>query len=111
MLKVAAAAMRDAGFGLRENRPDMGAVIGIDFDFEAANFHLRWQLPNVIDQWAEKLGWNPQQSEKHKWLESLQGRLQPAAYRKPHLRRFRRHCRQPDRPGISLWQPEFRGVL
>ena len=77
MLKVAAAAMRDAGYGLREKRPDMGAVIGIDFDFEAANFHLRWQLADVIDRWADKLGWNPPQNEKHKWLGSLQDACNP----------------------------------
>ena len=77
MLKIAAAAMRDAGFALREERPDMGAIIGIDFDFEAANFHLRWHLFNVIDRWTEKLGWNPQNSEKHTWLESLQDACNP----------------------------------
>ena len=77
MLNVAAAAMRDAGVALREERPDMGAVIGIDFDFEAANFHLRWQLSNVIDRWAEKLGWNPKNSEKHTWLQSLQDGCSP----------------------------------
>jgi PfaB family protein len=77
MLNVAAAAMRDAGLALREERPGMGAVIGIDFDFEAANFHLRWHLSNVIDRWAQKLGWNPQNSEKHTWLESLQDGCNP----------------------------------
>ena len=77
MLKVAAAAMKDAGFSLREERPGMGAVIGIDFDFEAANFHLRWHLFNVIDQWTEKLGWNPQNNEKHTWLKSLQDACNP----------------------------------
>ncbi len=77
MLKVAAAAMRDAGLALREKRPDMGALIGIDFDFEAANFHLRWQLTDVIDRWVEKLGWNPQNIEKRTWLESLQDACNP----------------------------------
>ena len=72
MLKVAAAAMKDAGFALREERTDMGAIIGIDSDFEAANFHLRWQLSNLIDRWAQKLQWNPQNDEKHTWLRSLQ---------------------------------------
>ncbi len=77
MLKVAAAAMRDAGLALRENRPDMGAVIGIDFDFEAANFYLRWQLADMVDRWAEKLGWNPKNNEKHTWLGSLQDACSP----------------------------------
>ena len=77
MLKVAAAAMKDAGVSLREKRPDMGAVIGIDFDIEAANFHLRWHLSNVIDRWTEKFGWNPQDNENHTWLESLQDACNP----------------------------------
>ncbi len=77
MLKVAAAAMKDAGFAFREERPDMGALIGIDFDFEAANFHLRWHLANLIDRWAVKLGWDPQKSEKQTWLESLQQACNP----------------------------------
>lgn len=42
MLDLAAAALRDAGLPAREARPRAGAVIGIAFDYEAANFHLRW---------------------------------------------------------------------
>jgi acyl transferase domain-containing protein/3-hydroxymyristoyl/3-hydroxydecanoyl-(acyl carrier protein) dehydratase len=44
MLNVAADALLDAGLDLRQERPRAGAVIGIDFDFEATNFHLRWLL-------------------------------------------------------------------
>ncbi|MGD8703710.1 MAG: beta-ketoacyl synthase N-terminal-like domain-containing protein, partial [Desulfosarcina sp.] len=43
-LKVGAGAMHDAGLPLRETRPRMGVVVGIGFDFEATNYHLRWQL-------------------------------------------------------------------
>ncbi len=46
MLKVAAAAMQDAQLGLRQERLRMGTLIGIDFDFEATNFHLRWIAAN-----------------------------------------------------------------
>ncbi|MGD9323657.1 MAG: beta-ketoacyl synthase N-terminal-like domain-containing protein [Desulfobacterales bacterium] len=77
MLKVAAAAMKDAGFALREERLDMGAVIGIDSDFEAANFHLRWQLFNVIDGWAQNCQSTPQEEEKYTWLRSLQDTCNP----------------------------------
>ena len=42
MLKVAAMAMSDAGLTPNRTLPRMGTVIGIDFDFEATNFHLRW---------------------------------------------------------------------
>ncbi|MFH1983076.1 MAG: beta-ketoacyl synthase N-terminal-like domain-containing protein [Pseudomonadota bacterium] len=42
MLAVAADAITDAGLPLRAERPRMGGVIGIDFDMEATDFHLRW---------------------------------------------------------------------
>jgi PfaB family protein len=42
MLKVAADALTDAGLPLREDRPAMGVVIGMGFDMEATNYHLRW---------------------------------------------------------------------
>ncbi len=42
LLKIGAGAMRDAGIPLREERPRMGVIAGIDFDHEATNFHLRW---------------------------------------------------------------------
>ncbi|HAA58590.1 MAG TPA: hypothetical protein DCE42_27760, partial [Myxococcales bacterium] len=44
MLQVAAEALRDAGMPLRERRPEMGTCIGINFDFETTDFHLRWAL-------------------------------------------------------------------
>jgi len=71
MLKVAAAAMRDAGLPLREDRPGMGAIIGIDFDFEAANFHLRWQLQNMLAAWLKKFGRTSFELKEDHWLESL----------------------------------------
>ena len=54
MLKVAAGALLDAGLPLRKTRAAMGAVIGISFDFEATNFHLRWALPDLVDGWLKK---------------------------------------------------------
>lgn len=42
MLKVAADALSDAGLPPRADRPQMGAVIGMGFDMEATNYHLRW---------------------------------------------------------------------
>jgi len=52
MLKVAAGAILDAALPLRQDRPDMGAVIGIDFDLEATNFQLRWQLSHLFERWT-----------------------------------------------------------
>jgi PfaB family protein len=77
MLKVAAGAMQDAGLPLRQERPDMGAIIGIDFDIEATNFNLRWQLNSKIDQWLEKLDLNPDAEEKHAWLASMKDDCNP----------------------------------
>ena len=54
MLKVAVNAMKDAGLPLRENRPRMSAVIGIDFDYEATDFHLRWHLNKIVKEWQQR---------------------------------------------------------
>ncbi|HSV93560.1 MAG TPA: beta-ketoacyl synthase N-terminal-like domain-containing protein, partial [Desulfobacterales bacterium] len=52
MLQVAAEAMRSAGLPLRHERPGMGALIGIDFDFAATDFHLRWHLARAFPGWV-----------------------------------------------------------
>ena len=44
MLQVASQALADAGLPIRQNRPDTGVVVGMEFDMEAADFHLRWDL-------------------------------------------------------------------
>jgi acyl transferase domain-containing protein len=51
MLKVAAAAMADAGMKATSERPRMGVVIGLDFDYEATNFHPRWSLFEQVRCW------------------------------------------------------------
>ena len=77
MLQVAARAMADAGLGSRKKRPAMGAVIGIDFDFEATDFHLRWSLGNHLRRWSERLGvaWDPEMAAD--WLAALQDSCGP----------------------------------
>ena len=77
MLKVASTALKDAGLPLREDRPAMGAIIGIDFDFEATNFQLRWHLVNLLPQWIKNLGWNPSSEELDAWIASLQDACNP----------------------------------
>lgn len=54
MLKAARDAMQDAGFSLRPGkdqgpRTGFGAAIGIEFDFGAADFHLRWSVGSRDD--------------------------------------------------------------
>ncbi len=77
MLKVAAQAMKDAGFALREKRPAMGAIIGISFDFEATNFHLRWNLENQVDQLKDDINIHPDKKQTSLWLQSLKDSLSP----------------------------------
>jgi len=71
MLKVAAGAMRDAGLPLREERPRMGSLIGIDFDFNATDFHLRWNLHNAVQKWKKYGSIGPEAMETDGWIESL----------------------------------------
>jgi PfaB family protein len=77
MLKVAAAAIQDAGLPLRTERPAMGTIIGIDFDMEAANFHLRWHLAQLFDGWMKKYDLHPSEPEKNTWLEAFKDAYTP----------------------------------
>jgi acyl transferase domain-containing protein/3-hydroxymyristoyl/3-hydroxydecanoyl-(acyl carrier protein) dehydratase len=71
MLKTAADAMKDAGIPLREERPQMGALIGIDFDFEATNFHLRWYLKEAIEAWRRRRDRPGSSPEENQQIERL----------------------------------------
>ena len=77
MLKVAAGAMRNAGLALRKARKRMGAVIGIGFDYEATNFHLRWALPRLASQWRASVDTNLEKTALEQWLEQSQDRCGP----------------------------------
>lgn len=68
MLKVAAGAMDDAGLVLRQARERMGTIIGIGFDYEATNFHLRWALPAMAAQWKGTLALPDDPDERNQWL-------------------------------------------
>ena len=70
-LKVGAGAMTDAGLALRQPRERMGVVMGIGFDFEATNFHLRWQLANAVKRWNREHGLGLGDAEMADWLEAL----------------------------------------
>lgn len=68
MLKVAAGAMTDARLPLRQARERMGAIIGIGFDYEATNFHLRWALPALAEQWKNRVPLPKDPDEFNQWL-------------------------------------------
>ena len=76
-LKVGAGAMIDAGLALRQPRERMGVVFGIEFDFEATNFHLRWQLFSAVKHWNEKYGLNLDDLTMNQWIESLRNQCGP----------------------------------
>jgi PfaB family protein len=75
MLKVAGMALQDAGIQLREYRPRMGTAIGMEFDIEDTNFHLRWNLFNEAHNWGKVLGLS--EAETLRWLEALKDECGP----------------------------------
>ena len=77
MLKVAGRAMADAGFSSRELRPRMGAIIGMGFDLEATNFHLRWMIDSCYEAWLHQSGRFLDATRKTRWLESLKDACAP----------------------------------
>ncbi|MGD9234539.1 MAG: beta-ketoacyl synthase N-terminal-like domain-containing protein, partial [Desulfobacterales bacterium] len=80
MLKVSMDAMKDAGLPLRQERPRMGALIGIDFDFEATDFHLRWNLINQVREWQKQGRLNldtANTEDTGQYLASLQDAFRP----------------------------------
>jgi len=80
MLKVSGNAMEDAKLPLRKDRPRMGTFIGIDFDFEATDFHLRWNLHNSVKEWKKRNNTGLDLDDEEKtalWLESLRDAYRP----------------------------------
>ena len=77
MLKVAAEAMSDAHLPLRQDRPRTAAVIGIDFDFEATSFHLRWFLERRFPEWRQTRPERLDEPQARQWLADLQQACSP----------------------------------
>jgi len=78
MLQVAAAALEDAGMPMRERRTEMGALIGIGFDMETTNFHLRWALHQQVAEYAQTQGLPVEDERIQKLKEALLDALGPA---------------------------------
>ncbi|WP_372677744.1 beta-ketoacyl synthase N-terminal-like domain-containing protein [Desulfosarcina sp.] len=76
-LKVGAGALTDAGIILRESRERMGVVFGLGFDFEATNFHLRWQLFSAVAHWNAVHGLDLDEQTLHQWMERLRDECGP----------------------------------
>ena len=77
MLQVAADAMADAGLADVIDRPRMGAVIGLDFDFEATNYHFRWSLPALVRKWRQRYFPDMDERTAAAWTSALQDTVTP----------------------------------
>ena len=109
MLKIAAGAMKDAGLSLRSSRERMGAIIGIGFDYEATNFHLRWALPKVAAQWNTSGGPLIDDETLGKWMTDAKDQCGPPLNATRTLGALGGHCGQPDCPRVSFWRTLFCG--
>ena len=77
MLKMAAGALRDAGMPVNQNRERMGAIIGIGFDYEATNFHLRWALPDLVRKWQQAHQFSLDEDRLEQWLNDTKALFGP----------------------------------
>lgn len=77
MLKAAAQAMDDAGVPRRNEKPEMGTAIGMRFDDEASNFHLRWNMDNQVRQWQQIHGLKLDPKREAPWRTELKQSVHP----------------------------------
>lgn len=75
MLQVAERAMKDANLSSQENRENMGAFIGIDFDMDACNFHFRWHLTEIIKEIIKRHSLQFSSQEIDTYVNTLQSHL------------------------------------
>ncbi len=78
MLQVARRAMTNAGYPSRKLRPRMGAIIGMGFDMEATDYHVRWSLGKNHAEWLQQAGLSLDDTRKDAWLTSLKNDFGPA---------------------------------
>ncbi|MDY6822583.1 MAG: beta-ketoacyl synthase N-terminal-like domain-containing protein [Thermodesulfobacteriota bacterium] len=76
-LKAAAGAMKDAGLPLREKRPHMGVVMGMDFDVQANDYHFRWCFSKEAEAWRKRYGLNLSADGMDAWIQSARDACSP----------------------------------
>ncbi|MFA7534977.1 MAG: beta-ketoacyl synthase N-terminal-like domain-containing protein [Desulfuromonadales bacterium] len=76
MLKVADAALRDAGLK-NEDLLFTGVYIGAGLDLNATNFSVRWGIENQAAAWAQRLGLRPTPEELAAWVADLRDACGP----------------------------------
>ncbi|MCF8051609.1 MAG: beta-ketoacyl synthase [Desulfobacterales bacterium] len=77
MLRTACRAFADAGLERSSEHPRWGAVVGIDFDHEATNFHLRWRLDAESRLWPQIQDIPLDSDAGRKWIAALQNACSP----------------------------------
>ncbi|MGD8241301.1 MAG: beta-ketoacyl synthase N-terminal-like domain-containing protein [Desulfobacterales bacterium] len=77
MLGVAAGALDDANLPRRAERPRMGSVVGMAFDLEDTNFHLRWRMSALVDHWRKKHGLEMTLRQQQAWTDGLKDSCMP----------------------------------
>ncbi len=76
MLKIADAALRDAGLK-NEDLLFTGVFIGAGLDLQATNFSVRWGIEALAAGWAEKLGLQLSPAELAAWVAELRDACGP----------------------------------
>ncbi|MFO7578339.1 MAG: beta-ketoacyl synthase N-terminal-like domain-containing protein, partial [Pelovirga sp.] len=76
MLKVAAAALADAG-ATAEDHLFSGVFIGCGLDLQATNFSFRWGLAERATVWAQELGLELDNAELSAWIATLRDAAGP----------------------------------
>ncbi|HWL92222.1 MAG TPA: beta-ketoacyl synthase N-terminal-like domain-containing protein, partial [Phycisphaerae bacterium] len=77
-LQSAADALDDAHVALTNPRPRAGVIVGMSFDFETTNFHLRWWLEAQARRWADMLGLTLSDEEMQRWIDALRAQAGPS---------------------------------
>lgn len=78
MLRVAAAARRDAGWTAPGPDVRAGAIIGMGLDPNTSNYHLRWIMRPLARAWARHAGLKLSDAELDAWVSRLRDAAGPA---------------------------------
>ena len=111
MLQAAAGAMVNANLELKNERPHMGVIIGLEFDFEATNFHQRWNLSNSVKTWIKKHQLKLNETPRRILAQIAKGRIRSSPFSHPNTWRSRWNCGKQDCQGISFWRTQFYCLL
>ncbi|MFP4496775.1 MAG: polyketide synthase [Vulcanimicrobiota bacterium] len=76
MLLTANRALEKTGLKKKDHLKT-AAFIGIGFDFNTTNFHVRWKIRDRARKWVEQLCPDASNEDKLKWAEQIQDALSP----------------------------------